>query len=178
MYSFFVWNGGANKSFFYLWFVVNIKMSLMKATKQQIEEFLSRPSIAMAGYSRNPKKFGGSVYNTLIEKGYNIVPVNPAGGLTPQGTRIYENLTELPGNVNALLIMTKPEVSTDVVKQAIEKGITHIWVQQSSENEEVKELLKEQSCVIIGQCILMYTDPGGIHKVHRWLAGLFGVLPS
>jgi uncharacterized protein len=150
----------------------------MKTTKKQIDDFLSRPIIAMAGYSRNPKKFGGSVYNTLVEKGYNILPVNPAGGLTDRGDRIYENLAELPENVNAVLIMTKPEVSTDLVKQAIDKGITHLWVQQFSENEEVKEMLKSQPNAITGQCILMHTNPSGIHKVHRWLAEVFGFLPS
>ena len=46
-------------------------------TKKQIEEFIAAEPIAMAGVSRNPRKFGFTAFRELKEKGMNIIPVNP-----------------------------------------------------------------------------------------------------
>ena len=150
----------------------------MKATKAQIDEFLVQPHIALAGYSMKKNKFGTTVYNTLKEKGLNLYPVNPAGGQTPEGEPVYENLSALPNQVKALYIVTKPEVTQELVSEAIEKGFTHIWVQQMSDNKMVKEQLKELPNSVTGQCILMHANPAGFHKFHWWLVKFFGKLPA
>jgi uncharacterized protein len=150
----------------------------MKATKAQIDEFLSQPHIAMAGYSRNPRKFGGSVYQILTEKGLNIIPVNPAGGTAPDGKVVYESIESLPEEVKAVLVITKPEKSIEVVNHAIGKGFTHFWVQQMSESPQVHDLLKEAPVKITNQCIILHANPKGFHKIHWWLAKTFGMLPK
>ncbi len=150
----------------------------MKATRAQIDDFLSQPSIAFAGYSVNSKKFGHVVYTTLKEKGYPLYPVNPAGGVTPDGEVIYAGLHDLPDDVKALYIITRPENTSTLVQEALEKGFTHLWVQQMSAGADVKNLLQDHPGAVVGQCILMHTQPTGIHKFHHWLAGLFGQLPK
>ena len=150
----------------------------MKATKVQIDEFLTQPHIALAGYSRKTSGFGHQVYKSLKEKGYNLYPVNPAGGTTPEGEKIYENLSVLPHEVRALYVVTPPTASPAVVAEGLKQGFTHFWVQQMSDNEEVKKMLAHEPNVIMRQCILMHTSPSGIHKFHRWLAGVFGMLPK
>ncbi len=72
----------------------------MKTKKAQVDSFLAQPHIAVAGYSGNPKKFGNIVFSTLKEKGYNLYPVNPSGGKTPDGETIYENLETLPDDAH------------------------------------------------------------------------------
>jgi len=42
-----------------------------------IESFLSPKKLAIIGVSRNPKKFGRQVYDTLKEKGFTVYGVNP-----------------------------------------------------------------------------------------------------
>ncbi len=44
---------------------------------QQIQDFIASQPIAMAGVSRNPKKFGFAAFRELKEKGMDIIPVNP-----------------------------------------------------------------------------------------------------
>lgn len=150
----------------------------MKTKKAQVDSFLAQPHIAVAGYSGNPKKFGNIVFSTLKEKGYNVYPVNPSGGKTPDGETIYENLETLPDEVKALYVVTKPDVSETLVEQALEKGFTHFWIQQMSENKTVIQLLQDHTEKVTGQCILMHTQPTGIHRFHWWLAKIFGKLPA
>ena len=44
---------------------------------QHIQDFIASEPIAMAGVSRDPKKFGFAAFRELKEKGMNIIPVNP-----------------------------------------------------------------------------------------------------
>ncbi len=147
-------------------------------TKASIDSFLSQEHIALAGYSRDTKKFGHVVYKTLKEKGYTIYPVNPAGGRAPGGETIYTAIEALPAEVKALLVFTKPEVTAGLVEKAIAKGFEHIWIQQMSGSKQLYEALAQQDVnAVCGSCILLHAQPTGIHKFHRWLLGLVGKLP-
>ncbi len=152
---------------------------MLKSTRAQVDAFLAQKDIAVAGYSRDPKKFGHMIYKTLKEKGYRIYPINPAGGEAPGGETIYPGLSALPDHVRSLLVVTKPDVSSQVVREALNRGVDHLWIQQMSGSKELhKDLSEAPASVINGRCILMHAHPTGIHKFHRWLAGVFGRLPK
>ncbi len=147
--------------------------------KTLIDQFLQQQHIALAGYSHKPGKFGHQVYQTLKKKGYVIHPVNPKGGSTPDGEEVYRDIQSLPDNINALLVMTRPEVTPLVVEEAMGKGISHLWIQQMSGSKMLKEkLLSLKQEVVYNRCILLHANPTGIHKFHRRILGLFGRLPS
>lgn len=104
--------------------------------KARIDAFLDQPDIGLAGYSRNPRKFGHTIYKTLKEKGYRLFPVNPAGGEAPGGETIYPDVASLPGEVNALVVVTRADVTPVVVDQALLKGIDYLWIQQMSGSKQ------------------------------------------
>ena len=66
------------------------------ATLKQIENFLGAEPIAMAGVSRNPKKFGFTAFRELKEKGMNIIPVNPHADLI-HGVKAFPDVNRCPG---------------------------------------------------------------------------------
>jgi uncharacterized protein len=147
--------------------------------KEKVEAFLAQQHIAVVGYSRNAKKFGAQVFDMLKTKGYQAYAVNPAGGITPAGEPVYSSLSEMPELVKAALIVTKPEITNQLIGQAAEKGLTHVWVQQMSENQETISILEDsQINFVVQRCIFMHANPTGFHKFHRWLVGLFGRLPK
>jgi predicted CoA-binding protein len=74
-------------------------------TKKQIEEFIAAEPIAMAGVSRNPRKFGFTAFRELKEKGMNIIPVNPYAKEI-HGAQVFNDLKSLPPGVKGLLVMT------------------------------------------------------------------------
>jgi predicted CoA-binding protein len=151
----------------------------MKVTKELIDKFLKDKRIAIAGVSRNPKKFGYLVFKELKSKGYNVLPVNPNTDILDD-VKCFHHIEDLPSDVNSLLILT-PKSNTDLIlRTAINKGIKYIWVQQMSETQETIKIAEEyQKEIIHHKCIFMFTEPvAGLHKFHRTLVKIFGGMPN
>ncbi len=147
-------------------------------TQNQINEFIASEPIAMVGVSRNPKKFGFTAFRELKEKGMNVIPVNPHAGEI-HGVKVYPDIKSLPAEVKGLLVMTQKSATAGIVREAREKGIKQIWIQQMSESKEAqKELEGSGINSYSGQCILMYYKPHSIHKFHGRLKKLFGRWPK
>ena len=148
------------------------------ANLKQITDFLDSQPIAIAGVSRNPKKFGYAAFRELKEKGMNIIPVNPEAD-SILGVKVYPNLKELPAGVKGVIVMTSKAITASIVREAIDAGIKQIWIQQMSDSKEAVELLKSSEInYITGECILMHYKPGSIHKFHRALSRFFGRFPK
>jgi uncharacterized protein len=147
------------------------------ATLRQIEEFLGSEPIAMAGVSRNPKKFGFAAFKELKEKGMNVIPVNPHAEEI-HGTKVYHDIKSLPDNVGGLIIMTGKNQTAGVIREAKEKGIKQIWIQQMAESKDVlKELEGSGVNYITKECILMHYKPHSIHKFHAAIRKFFRTFP-
>ena len=144
-----------------------------------IESFLAQKELAFCGASRNPKKFGRVVYDTLKEKGYKLHPVHPFTDEIAGDTCVKE-IAGLPHEVKKLYIVTGKDQTTDIVEQAAKKGIREIWIQQSSDTPESIEIAEKYDITLIHkQCIMKFTDPvSGIHKFHRSINKIFGTLPK
>ncbi len=150
----------------------------MRATRQNIEDFLQARNLAIAGVSRDPKKFGNIVFRDLRKKGYEVTPVNP-NVAEIDGVSCFSSVAALPEGTKSLLVLTSKPQTYGVVKEALDKGIGNIWIQQMSETPETVALLKDKPVnVIMKKCILMFADPvTGGHKLHRGFLWLFGLLP-
>jgi predicted CoA-binding protein len=147
-------------------------------TQKQIDQFLASEPIAMAGVSRNPKKFGRVAFEELTRKGLRLIPINP-NSESIGGAVCYAGINQLPADVKSLMIITKKDQTATVVREAIDKGIRNIWIQQSSDTPEALALLKGKDInVITGQCILMHHKPDSFHKFHRNIKRFFGLMPK
>jgi uncharacterized protein len=147
-------------------------------TLKQIEDFIASQPIAMVGVSRNPKKFGFAAFKELLDKGMNIIPVNPHTAEI-NGIKVYPDIKSLPSEVKALLVMTKKSNTAGVIRDAKKKGLKYIWIQQMSESQEaLKELEGTEINYISGECILMYYKPHSFHKFHGALKKFFGRWPK
>jgi predicted CoA-binding protein len=151
----------------------------MKVRRQQIDDFFKGKQIAIAGVSRNPKKFGYTVFKELSSKGYEILPVNP-NAEEIEGVRCYKDIASLPDHVESMLIITPKEQTDALLREGINKGIKNIWVQQMSNTQETLRIAEEyHKEIIFGKCIFMFSEPvASIHKFHRSLVKLFGGLPK
>lgn len=148
-------------------------------TKADIQNFLQPRRFAIAGVSRNPKKFGRMVFNDLKKYGYTLYPINP-NLQDIEGEKVYPTVGELPGDVKHLFIATAKKDTDEVLRQAIKKGITHVWVQQMSETPDTLKIATESNVQLISKkCIYMFADPvKGMHNFHKCLMGWFGRLPK
>ncbi len=148
-------------------------------SKKDIQTFLEPRKLAIAGVSRNPKKFGYMVFHELKKNGYSVFPINP-NTTEIEGDTCYGTVSDLPGDVKHLLILTPRKQTDAVLREAINKGITRIWVQQMSETKETIRIAEEfQVELITNKCIFMFAEPvSGMHKFHRTLVRIFGRLPK
>jgi predicted CoA-binding protein len=148
------------------------------ASLKQIEDFLSNTPIAMAGVSRNPKKFGQAAFKELREKGLDLIPVNPVADEI-LGVKAYKDIASVPSAVNGVLIMTKKDQTASVVREAKSRGIKNIWIQQMADSKEaIKELEGSDINYVTGECILMHYKPHSVHKFHKAIRKFFGVFPK
>ena len=146
--------------------------------KISISQFLAPKKMAIAGVSRNTKKFGYAIFNELRQKGFDICPVNPNADEI-DGVKCYKSISELPAEFEKLFVVT-PKNETDLIlKQASEKGIKHIWVQQMSDSKETSRIAKENGIELIDkECIFMFAEPvTSVHKFHRLIWNIFGKMP-
>jgi uncharacterized protein len=147
-------------------------------TLKQINDFLDSQPIALVGASRNPKKFGYSAFKELKEKGMKIIPVNPHAEEI-MGEKSYPNVKMLPQEVRGIIVFTKKDQTASVIRDAKEKGIKQIWIQQMADTKEALEELKDTDInIITGECILMHYKPHSIHKFHAGLKKFFGRFPK
>lgn len=152
---------------------------MAKNSKKTIDDFLAPKRFALVGLSRDPKKFSRAVFKELSNKGFEIIPVNP-NMEEVEGKKCYPTLNDLPSDVNRVLIMTPKKQTSEVVKQAADRGMKHVWIQQGAETDEALDLAKEKDMEVVQKaCIFMYAEPtAGVHRFHRFLVKLFGQYPN
>ncbi len=148
-------------------------------TKAAIEDFYAQKVLAVAGVSRDPKKFGNAIYRDLKAKGYTVYPINP-NAQTIEGDPCYPNLSALPAQVAGLVIATPPAQTEQIVREAAGLGIRRIWLQQGSESPAALKICQENKIdTISGECIFMYSEPTNwMHKAHRWVNTMIGKKPA
>ena len=146
--------------------------------KQLIDAFLAEPALAIVGVSRKKMKFGNVALRTLSAQGLRVYPIHPFMD-TVEGIRCYRRFTDLPEPVKAALIVVPPSQGAQVVREAADAGITRVWLQQGAESAAVLQACKETGIdPIFGECVLMFSHPAGVHKLHHWVRRVFHRLPA
>lgn len=142
---------------------------------EKIRSFLDAGVIAMAGASRDKKKFGNQVLTELKSRGMKVLPVHPEAREI-DGLECVASVGDLPSDVNHLFVAVAKDKTAGIVEAAAEKGIKNVWIQQMSETPEAIKVAEEKGVdLITKRCIFMYADPvKGVHKFHRTLNKLFG----
>jgi predicted CoA-binding protein len=85
------------------------------------------------GGLHNREKYGNKVLRCYVQAGRKAVPVNPKERVV-EGLEAVSRVEDLPPEVEALSIITPPEVTEKVVEAAIGKGIKHVWMQPGAES--------------------------------------------
>jgi uncharacterized protein len=115
-------------------------------------------SFAMVGASANTVRPSYFVLKYLIAKGYRVFPINPGlAGQYIQGQKVYESLTALDRQTDAVDIFRNSEAALGIVQEAIglkdKLGIKAIWMQLGVRNDEAARLAGEAGLkVVMNRC--------------------------
>ena len=152
----------------------------------KVHDFLAQKRIAVAGVSRNQSHHpvGNLIFQRLKKTGHDVFPVNPHMQAF-EGERCYPDLKSIPGGVDGVVIITRPEVTERIVHDCAEAKVRRVWMHQSlgkgsSVSPEAVEYCRQQDIsVIAGTCPMMFgpgVDFG--HACMRWVLKLTGGLPA
>jgi predicted CoA-binding protein len=151
-----------------------------------VHDFLAQKRIAVAGVSRDNSHHpvGNLIYHRLKTTGHDVFPVNP-NMQSFEGDRCYPDLHSIPGGVDGVVIITRPEVTEQIVHECEEAGVRRVWMHQSigkgtSVSPKAVEYCREHGIrVIAGACPMMYgPDADFGHTCMRWLLRFTGSLPT
>ena len=151
----------------------------------KVHDFLAQKRIAVAGVSREKSDHpvGNLVYQRLKTTGHEVFPVNPHMQ-TFEGNPCYPDLQSIPGGVDGVVIITRPELTERIVHDCPDAGVRRVWMHQSlgkgtSVSPTAVEYCRQHDIdVIAGACPMMYgagVDVG--HACMRWILRLTGGLP-
>ena len=92
--------------------------------------------IAVVGMSKNAEKEAHTVPKYLLERGYEVIPVNPTA-TEILGLRAYPTLSAVPGGYDVVDVFRPSTDVPAVVDEAIKDGRGKvIWTQLGIRNEE------------------------------------------
>jgi uncharacterized protein len=152
----------------------------------KVHDFLAQKRIAVAGVSRNKghHPVGNLIYHRLKTTGHEVFAVNPHME-TFEGDRCYPDLKSIPGGVDGVVIITRPEITERIVRDCTDAGVSRVWMHQSvgkgsSVSRDAVEYCRQHDIgVIAGACPMMYGDGVDFgHTCMRWFLKLTGGLPT
>ena len=149
--------------------------------KQAAEAFLNEKCIAVAGVSRTKKDAANVIYDKLKQSGYRVFAINPNAD-SIDGDVCYPDLKSAPEKIGGVVIVTKPAITEQLVKQCHEAGISKVWMHRSIGNSVSQAAVKfcedNHIQVIAGGCPMMFCRPVDFgHKCMHFFMNVFGRLP-
>ena len=157
----------------------------MATLNEIVDDFLAQKRIAVAGVSRRRHNAANMIYRKLRKTGYQVFAINPKVE-TVEGDPCYPDLKSVPEKTDGLVIVTRPEVAEQLVRQCAEVGIPRVWMHRSlgfmgtSVSKQAVEFCRENSMTVIpGGCPMMFCKPVDFaHTCLHWMLKLTGGLPK
>lgn len=153
----------------------------------KVDDFLAQKRIAIAGVSRDNSHHpvGNLIYRRLKSTGHEVFAVNP-NMMSFEGGPCYPNVKSIPGSVDGVVIITRPEITEDIVHDCHAAGIRRVWMHQSIgksatsvSKTAVDYCHQHDISVIAGGCPMMYGEGADVgHRFMRVMMKLTGGLPS
>lgn len=109
---------------------------------------------AVVGASTNPDKYGHKVFKDLFKSGFDVVPINPHAKQILNET-VYSNLKSCPQEIDVVVMVVPPKVAQQVISQAADQGIGHIWFQPGSESQAAIQVALDQGMQVTSNACIM-----------------------
>lgn len=124
-------------------------------TDEEIRKIYNFRNIAVVGMSRDPAKPAHLVPKYMVERGYNIIPVNPIASEI-LGRRTYSYVSDIKSQIDIIDVFRPSKDVYPVVEDSIKKpGISVIWLQEGIHDVEAEKIaLDNKIDVVFNRCIM------------------------
>jgi len=124
-------------------------------TDEEIRKIYNFRNIAVVGMSRDPAKPAHLVPKYMMDRGYNIIPVNPIASEI-LGRRTYSYVSDIKSQIDIIDVFRPSKDVYQVVEDSIKKpGISVIWLQEGIHDVEAEKIaLDNKIDVVFNRCIM------------------------
>jgi uncharacterized protein len=137
-------------------------------------------SVALVGASNNEVRPSYFVMKYLIDKGYEVIPVNPGlAGNEILGQKVYASLKEIPKPVDMVDIFRNSDAASQITDEALALNPTPkvIWMQLSVRNDVAAAKAEAAGLqVVMNRCPKM--EYGKLSGEWAWVGGNSGMISS
>jgi predicted CoA-binding protein len=118
-----------------------------------------KPTVAILGASADRSKFGNKSVRAHARAGYEVYPINPAGGEI-EGLAVYRSLAELPPDrLDRISVYLRPEIGLAVLDEmaakAPAKSGTEIWFNPGSASPALLTRARELGLNVVPACSIV-----------------------
>lgn len=137
-------------------------------------------TIALVGASANEVRPSYFVLKYLLDKGYEVMPVNPGlAGQTLLGQTVYGSIKDIPKPIDMVDIFRNSEAAGAITDEALalDPRPKVIWMQLSVRNDEAAARAEAAGVkVVMNRCPKM--EYGKLSGEWAWVGGNAGVISS
>jgi predicted CoA-binding protein len=121
----------------------------------EIRKFYTLKNIAVIGMSKNEDKAAHYVPKYLIDRGYNVIPVNPTS-TEILGRKSYATVSSVQDRIDIVDVFRRSEDVPGVLEDALKKGgIKVIWMQEGIYSAEAEKMAQEKDIsVVYNRCMM------------------------
>jgi hypothetical protein len=137
-------------------------------------------TIALVGASASQVRPSNLVLKYLLDKGYNVIPVNPTlTGGELHGRKVHGALKDIPVAIDMVDVFRNSEAALGVVREAVQLSPLPkvIWMQLGVRNDEAAALAESHGLkVVMNRCPKM--EYGKLSGEYAWVGGDPGAISS
>jgi acetyltransferase len=129
-------------------------------TAKVINRMLNARSVALVGASSDPRKYGYMTLETMIGAGFEgkIYPINPKAREI-LGLKAYRSLSEVPGQIDVVMILIPVKFVSGVLHEAAEKNIPVSIITSAGFSEVGRSDLEDEILTISKQTGIRLLGP-------------------
>lgn len=110
-------------------------MGFQNPSQPEINDLLRRSRrIAVVGLSGNSDRPAYRVSQYLIDRGYEVIPVNPQESEI-LGRKAHPSLGAIGGDIDIVNVFRRSDQTDPIIDEAIKMGAKSIWLQEGVINE-------------------------------------------
>lgn len=110
-------------------------------------------TIAVVGASPRENRPSHIIMQTLLDAGFNAIPVNPNALGLILGKQVYDTLADVPEPVDMVDVFRRSEALMGVVEEAIAVGVKVVWTQLGVIDEKAAEVAEAAGLkVVMNRC--------------------------
>ena len=107
-------------------------------------------TIALIGASVKEERPSNSVMRNLLNRGYQVFPVNPGrvGGKI-LGRECFAKLTDIPHEIDMVDVFRQSNAVPDIVEQAIKCRVKTLWLQLEIGHAEAEAKARKNGIIVV-----------------------------